>query len=235
MSITVLVGEGDVAEVLWERYNATFYIPAGRSSLMALYNLWKYVGEDGSIAAEVVVMSLPAAVQTFYENLDRLKGEDGPFVYIARELEDVMGGPVDVIVKDDITTIRHMGKPIWGAPLVVRELAPLYLYVKELLRPGVNLSVEFPEANLHPCVQVKVAEVLAKLVESGVNVAVVTHGEAFLWRLSHLARRGLRDKVKVFQIRGGQLEEVDIDNIPTLDEVYNWLYDESIKLRYKRE
>ncbi len=58
---------------------------------------------------------------------------------------------------------------------MVKELAPLLLYLRHLARPGELLIIDEPEMNLHPAAQVKMIEFLAMLVNAGLHVLITTH------------------------------------------------------------
>jgi len=77
-------------------------------------------------------------------------------------------------------------------PSSVAELAPLGAYLKYgVLKRGDVLIIEEPETHLHPDKQVKVAELLAMLVNRlELNVLATTHSGVLLAKLSELAALG---------------------------------------------
>ncbi len=58
---------------------------------------------------------------------------------------------------------------------MVKELAPLVLYLRYLAEPNDLLIIDEPEINLHPSVQVEIVEFLGMLVNAGLNVLITTH------------------------------------------------------------
>ena len=72
------------------------------------------------------------------------------------------------------------------ASSMVKELAPLVLYLRYLARPGDLLVIDEPELSLHPAAQVKIIEFLALLVDAGLHVLVTTHSTYVVDQLSNL-------------------------------------------------
>lgn len=73
---------------------------------------------------------------------------------------------------------------------MVSELAPLVLFLRDVVRPGDTLIIEEPESHLHPGAQTKVASALASLVRVGVRVIITTHSNWLLEQISNLVREG---------------------------------------------
>lgn len=71
---------------------------------------------------------------------------------------------------------------------MVAELAPVVLYIRNLVEVGDTLIVEEPEAHLHPDAQAELASVLARLVNSGVRVVITTHSNWIVDQLANLVR-----------------------------------------------
>ncbi len=79
--------------------------------------------------------------------------------------------------------------PLANASSMVRELAPLALYLRHAIGPGDALAIEEPEAHLHPETQVELARQIADVVNAGVRVIVTTHSEWMLDELANIVRR----------------------------------------------
>jgi predicted ATPase len=131
---------------------------------------------------------------------------------------------------------------------MVKELAGLYLAIREKIVAGTQLIVEEPEAHLHPSAQKKLARILMKLATMGVVITITTHSDIILREVAHLVGRYHEqpkdvlpaEKVKVILLKeseGGSIsEELKIppsgilEGLPTFDEVIVELYEEEIKL-----
>ncbi len=88
---------------------------------------------------------------------------------------------------------RRQGRPYPGGsglPVrwsdIIKQLAPLLLYLRYQARPKQTLIIDEPEMNLHPEGQAKLLEALAMLANLGVNVLLTTHGPYFMARLNNL-------------------------------------------------
>jgi hypothetical protein len=74
------------------------------------------------------------------------------------------------------------------ASSMVKELAPLVLYLRYLAKPGEWLIIDEPEMNLHPEAQAKLTEFLAMLVNAGLPVLITTHSPYIVDHLSNLMK-----------------------------------------------
>ncbi|WP_035921661.1 AAA family ATPase [Frankia sp. QA3] len=69
---------------------------------------------------------------------------------------------------------------------MVSEVAPIVLYLRHIVEPEDLLIIEEPEAHLHPASQTALAEILCKLVNARLGVAITTHSEFFIQQISNL-------------------------------------------------
>jgi len=69
---------------------------------------------------------------------------------------------------------------------MVKELAPLAIYLRYVAQPGDLLVIDEPEMNLHPAAQVEITEFLGMLVNAGLNVLITTHSPYIVDHLSNL-------------------------------------------------
>lgn len=74
------------------------------------------------------------------------------------------------------------------ASSMVKELSPLVLYLRYLAKPGELLVIDEPEMNLHPEAQAKMIELLAMLVDAGLNILVTTHSPYLVDHLTNLIK-----------------------------------------------
>ncbi|MBD2387404.1 AAA family ATPase [Cylindrospermum sp. FACHB-282] len=71
---------------------------------------------------------------------------------------------------------------------MIKELAPLVLYLRYLAEPNELLIIDEPEMNLHPAAQVEITEFLAMLVQAGLKVLITTHSPYIVDHLSNLMK-----------------------------------------------
>ncbi len=114
------------------------------------------------------------------------EAEDDPrilkYMQLAELLENILGGGVEFSSEEPAPTREILFKPAEDTTLdmpivssMVKELAPLVLYLRYLAEPGDWLIIDEPEMNLHPEAQVRITEFLAMLVQAGLHVLVTTH------------------------------------------------------------
>jgi hypothetical protein len=69
---------------------------------------------------------------------------------------------------------------------MVKELAPLVLYLRYLAQPGELLIIDEPEMNLHPTAQAQMTEFLALMVQAGLHSIITTHSPYVIDHLGNL-------------------------------------------------
>ncbi|MFN3804915.1 MAG: hypothetical protein ACK4SY_07650 [Pyrobaculum sp.] len=208
-----------------------FCMPAGRSGLVDSFPLWNFTNKR-LLEIDVkltTIIPVSMCVKMFYHALELLRNEQGPLASVVEPFEEILGGRV-VMTKNGIV---YNGIEIRYAPTYVKEFAPIYMITRELLKPGDFVAIEGPSANMHPEVQAVMADFLTKLAEAGVYLVVEAQDEAFLWRISNLAKLG-RLKLNAYLFKRGRPVErlKELNGIPTYNEVFNKLYDEYVKASY---
>ena len=109
--------------------------------------------------------------------------------------------------------------PLMHTSSMVSELAPIILYLQQIVHHGDLLIIEEPESHLHPAMQATFAKILAEIVRGGVRIIVTTHSDWFLEQIGNLVR-----------LSGLPLEDRhEITDGPALQrsEVGAWLFEES--------
>lgn len=71
---------------------------------------------------------------------------------------------------------------------MVKGLSPLILYLRYRISPGELIIIDEPEMNLHPEAQAQLMELLAMLVNCGLNVLITTHSPYFVDHLVNLMK-----------------------------------------------
>jgi len=91
--------------------------------------------------------------------------------------------------KEIITQIeKGLDIDLYNASSSIKQLAPLLLYLRYRAKENDLLIIDEPEMNLHPESQAKLLEVLAMLVNHGVNVLLTTHSPYLMAHLNNLAQ-----------------------------------------------
>jgi hypothetical protein len=75
--------------------------------------------------------------------------------------------------------------PVQRASSMVSEIAPLDIWLSQIVRPGDLLIIDEPEAHLHPEKQRLIARILVRLVNAGVHVIATTHSSLILHQVSN--------------------------------------------------
>lgn len=71
---------------------------------------------------------------------------------------------------------------------MVKELAPLALYLRNVANRYQTMCIDEPEMNLHPLAQARLTEFMGMLVQAGVNVFMTTHSSYMVDHLALLSR-----------------------------------------------
>ena len=91
--------------------------------------------------------------------------------------------------KEIITQVeKGLDIDLYNASSSIKQLAPLLLYLRYRAKENDLLIIDEPEMNLHPESQAKLLEVLAILVNHGVNVLLTTHSPYLMAHLNNLAQ-----------------------------------------------
>lgn len=171
-------------------------------------------GNVGEVGAAVTrsVERYPRAIRDALHDavrLDAYSRQTTPFSDLADELEmTVLGGRI-MVSQDNVlefTPGRSDSGPrlrIQQTASVVKSLASLVFYFRHRARGDERLIIDEPELNLHPDNQRKVARVLAKAVNRGIQVIMSTHSDYMIREFNNLimlsqdsdAARGLRDEL----------------------------------------
>lgn len=78
--------------------------------------------------------------------------------------------------------------PIMAAASSVKELTPFALMLQKGVVAEYSILFEEPESHLHPEMQIKVADLLAYILNEGGRMQVTTHSDYFLRRINDLIR-----------------------------------------------
>jgi hypothetical protein len=112
---------------------------------------------------------------------DLLAGKLGPSTQEPDPRREILFHPLQEVVLE---------MPISSS--MVKELAPLVLYLRYLAWPDELLIIDEPEMNLHPEAQAKMIEFLCMLVNAGLRVLVTTHSTYIVDHLANLIHAAQR-------------------------------------------
>lgn len=108
------------------------------------------------------------------------------------------------------------------ASSMVSELAPVVLFLREVIDTGDLLIMEEPEAHLHPAAQTQMARMLGRMIRAGLQVVITTHSDWLLKEIGNLIREGeLADRTNQKVTQGAHLLRPD--------EVGIWLFRKDTK------
>ena len=111
------------------------------------------------------------------------------FEDLAKELEMILEGRISV---DAYGSLEFKPKgtrkkvPLYLSSSMVKSLGGLVIYLRHLAREHDHIIIDEPELNLHPSTQVKLARLLAKIANRGIELLISTHSNHIIRELSNL-------------------------------------------------
>ena len=123
----------------------------------------------------------------------------------------------------------------------VKSLFLLDLYIKHIAHYGDFLVIDEPELNLHPENQVKMAELIVRLINSGIKIIMTTHSDYIIKEinnrimLSNITEKGnlydldltdidglRQERVSAFTIcDDGKIKEISVDKYGINQEIFD--------------
>ncbi|WP_025835575.1 AAA family ATPase [Bacteroides rodentium] len=159
--------------------NSTFLLPPSRGGIVSLSDIGRNV--------------LTGMYKEFMWDLSDLKAispksetNNEEYSTLSRTLID---GTINLHNNDLYYEQASYGEiPILAGAASIKELAPFALMLQKGLVSNYSIMFEEPETNLHPELQLKVADILAQLLQQGCRFQVTTHSDYFLRRINDLLR-----------------------------------------------
>ena len=105
----------------------------------------------------------------------------------------------------------------------VKSLFALWFYLEHQARPGDILMIDEPELNIHPDNQRKIARLLARLVNAGINIVISTHSDYIVREFNSL--------IMLSQDKSGELREkhkYDDDEVLRTEQIGAYLFDKRV-------
>ena len=183
--------------------HGAIHLPADRTGIMQSHNV--LAGATARQAAQagirpIQIETLPGTSADFlslvFEILDGMphaRPGRSRFASVVRDFEKDLRAKIEVDRKADgvdaIVAVTAEGRfPMARASSMLSELAPLLLVLQSPYTHVDHLTIDEPEAHLHPEMQVRVASFLATLVSLGVGVVVTTHSDFFISQFNNMMR-----------------------------------------------
>lgn len=239
LRLTCLVGNYNLMKM---RPEGAIYLLAARTGLMLTY---KYLD----------VNQLPAPYTEFLETLlqPAMNSEHKELVTFAEK--EIIRASLKRTKDGDLIyrTNENDEIPLYAASSAAVDLCPLLLAIQSGYK---TILIEEPEAHLHPALQKKMAQLLIKMLNAGINVCFSTNSDVILQHVNnmihlkkHPDRRKLMEQfgyydddlldasdVTIYQIDAeGRFEKAECNEygfiIPTLNEALDEILDEVYALR----
>lgn len=164
------------------QYN-TFLLPPSRGGLVCLNDVGR---GDYKIS--------PAGMYNeFIEDLGYLKSAKPEKVLedIYKPVsESLINGKINIRDNELFFEQEYGEIPISAGAASIKELAPFAIMLQKGLVEQYSVMFEEPETNLHPELQIKVADTLAYLLQQGCRFQITTHSDYFLQRINQLIKLG---------------------------------------------
>ena len=187
----------------WPRF--AVHLPANRTGIMQSYQVIAGAVVRQSAAAgirPIAVDPLPGTSADFISLL--VSDPDGPpwrrtedprFSALIDNFESDLGAEIAFEERanapDSVVAATPEGKfPLSRVSSMLSELAPVILVFKGSHFRSDHITIDEPEAHLHPAMQRRVASFLADVVGQGATVLVTTHSDFFVGEINNLIRSG---------------------------------------------
>ena len=251
----------------WPRF--AVHLPANRTVFMQSYQVLAAAVVRQSASAgirPIEINPLPGTSLDFLslllsdaEDLPSKQREDPRFRSLIEDFEKDLRAEIALEERanaiDAVVAVTPEGKfPLSRVSSMLSELAPVILVVKGSLCRSDHITIDEPEAHLHPAMQLRVASFLADVVGRGTGVVVTTHSDFFVGEVNNLIRSGKLVDSQAPRQRDGRSEapsvcalqfsrderwcvgrRITLDPVDGIDEstftnVMESLYDDSVQL-----
>lgn len=116
---------------------------------------------------------------------------------------DILQGSYKVINKEVFFITKKNKKqiPMYFSSSATKSLIELFFYIQHSAQKDDLLIIDEPELNLHPDNHMKIARLLAHLLNKGINIFITTHSDYLIKELNNLIRlnHSITDKEKILK------------------------------------
>ncbi len=181
-AIAILIGYRMLSGLFGKEQNFhTVFLPPSRASLVgSTFSMIKEITSSAGMYKEFLndmEVLISAREETFH-----------PSKNITRAIEDLLGGSIKNEKGALFYEFNESRIPITSAASSIKELTPLFLLLNRFHPRNFSVLFEEPEAHTHPELQVKIADLISKLVNEGAFFQVTTHSDYFLNQINNLIR-----------------------------------------------
>lgn len=125
------------------------------------------------------------------EDLNNFQKRTSEFADFANKLEnEILEGKVIITKEGEIQFSPRRSKklklPVHITASIVKSLSSLIVYFRHLAEKDDLIIIDEPELNLHPDAQIKVARIIAQIVNKGFKVLINTHSDYIVRELNNL-------------------------------------------------
>jgi len=129
------------------------------------------------------------------------------FLYGDKEIlgyfSDILQGTYKVINQEVFFVTKKNKKqiPMYFSSSATKSLIELFFYIQHSAKKDDLLIIDEPELNLHPDNHMKIARLLAHLLNKGINIFITTHSDYLIKELNNLIRLNhkITDKEKILK------------------------------------
>jgi len=199
-----------------------FYLPADRTGIIHAHSVIVSsliaLSPEAGLRQTTRQSTMTGVLADFLDKLIKLslhKGKKGQKGDLGRGIEKaVLQGSVNIKFSKEINypifSYQPNGWkediPMANASSMVSEVAPIVLFLRYTINPGMLLIIEEPESHLHPSMQVELTRQLAKIVKLGIRIVVTTHSEWLIEALANIVHRSNIPKDKKGSISSEKIE-----------------------------
>ena len=149
------------------------------------------------------------------EDLPSKQREDPRFRSVIKDFENDLRAEIVIEERtngiDAVVAVTPEGEfPLSRVSSMLSELAPVILVLKGSLCRSDHITIDEPEAHLHPAMQRRGASFLADVVGRGTGVVVTTHSDFFVGEINNLIRSGKLVDSQAPRQRDGRSEKPSV-------------------------